>query len=73
MQFGQWTMVGKFKNGLNDLANILPRCSSVSLPKLYGLRKKNDVAPPPPSGYQHLHKLRLNADALSSIPSQYLQ
>ena len=73
MLFDQWTLVGKFKHGLNDLLQLLPRCSSVSLPRLYGLRKFDGLTEPPAHGYLHLKRLRLNADLLCAIPTQYLK
>ena len=73
MEFDQVALVGKFKRGLNDLAQLLPRCSSVSLPRLYGLRKFEGLPEPPAQGYLRLQKLRLNADILYAIPTQYLQ
>ena len=73
IDFDQWTLVGKFKNGLNDLLLILPRSTSVALPRLYGLRRTDNLLPPPPNGYLHLQRLQLNADLLSAIPHQYLQ
>jgi len=73
MSFDLFTLVGKFKHGLNDLLHILPRCSSVALPRLYGLRKTNELVQPPAHGYLDLKRLRLNADLLYAIPTQYLK